>query len=81
MKSGLNIGTGCEDFRQTSAGGEHNPKPSTARGERRHAKRNDEQKKVAAKAWETGRSPYPRCRPKNTVGKLTGETFTMKAAA
>lgn len=34
----------------------HNPKPSTERGKRRHANRNDEQKKHAEKAWTQDRS-------------------------
>ena len=36
---------------------EHNPKPSTARGKRRHAKRNEAQKKHAENAWKTDRVP------------------------
>lgn len=35
---------------------EHNPKPRTERGKRRHANRNPERKKIAESAWEKGRS-------------------------
>jgi hypothetical protein len=75
-------GSGCELYARSNPGGEHNPKPSTERGKRRHEARNDDKKKRAQKAWDTGRSLYPRCRPKPAVkGRYTGETFTMAEAA
>lgn len=33
----------------------HNPTPTTKRGKARHASRSDEAKKIAEKAWDTGR--------------------------
>lgn len=42
-----------------------NPKPSTARGARRHAARNEQKKAHAEKAWGMAKSPRPRnYRPK-----------------
>lgn len=35
---------------------EHNPRPSTERGKRRHHNRNDGQKKAAESAWSRARS-------------------------
>lgn len=51
-------GTGCIPPFESGLP-EHNPKPSTERGKRRHHKRNDDRKKVAEKAWNTGRSSRP----------------------
>ena len=47
-------GLGCTIF--STGLPTHNPKPTTERGRRRHAKRNDEQKKHAEKQWNTDRS-------------------------
>ena len=41
-----------------------NPEPSTERGKRRHAARNENDAKRASKAWTVDRSQWPRCRPK-----------------
>ena len=35
---------------------DHNPKPSTARGKRRHSNRTDDKKKQAEAAWNRNRS-------------------------
>lgn len=35
---------------------EHNPKPSTERGKRRHNNRNDARKKIAESSWNKSRS-------------------------
>lgn len=47
-------GSGCTRF--NSGLPQHNPEPSTPRGMRRHAKRNDGQKKHAEAAWNRVRS-------------------------
>lgn len=56
-------GTGCI---VTNSGGlpVHNPEPSTERGKRRHAARNEAKAKHAVTAWAKQRSKWPRCRPK-----------------
>lgn len=47
-------GNGCVNYNIGLP--EHNPQPSTERGRRRHAKRNDQQRKQAESAWNRGRS-------------------------
>lgn len=47
-------GLGCTTF--NSGLPPHNPKPSTERGKRRHAKRSDDEKKRSEKAWNRDRS-------------------------
>lgn len=49
-----NVGTGCTS--RNDGLPPHNPRPSTARGKRRHANRGDGAKKAAEAAWNRGRS-------------------------
>lgn len=49
-----NQGSGCPGRVSTLPA--HNPEPSTDRGRRRHDKRNESQKNVAAKAWGRART-------------------------
>lgn len=62
------VGTGCKTMNDGLP--EHNPKPSTERGKRRHAKRSEDAKNAAEAAWGKGRSAFPRCRPKQGVDSL-----------
>ena len=46
----------------------HNPAPSTARGDRRHSKRTEEQKKQAQARWNTKRNQHdPDLRPAGSI--------------
>lgn len=59
----LHIGKGC----LTTEGDNSvfNPKPTTARGKRRHERRSESKKAIAVKAWDKAKSNHPRnCRPK-----------------
>lgn len=56
-------GTGCTS--RNDGLGLHNPEPSTARGNRRHEARNEEQRAHAVRMWAKPRSNKPRCRPGN----------------
>mgnify|MGYP006904094810 CR=1 FL=1 len=46
----------------------HNPEPSTPRGRKRHDGRNEEQKRIAQKAWGRERSTRPSRYQKKLLG-------------
>lgn len=56
MNESDRIGRGCEPFLMINQFPNHNPEPSTARGKRRHAARDDGGKKRAEAAWNKDRS-------------------------
>ncbi len=49
-----NVGTGCTT--RSTGLPDHNPRPSTPRGKRRHAARSPGQQKAAEEAWSRGRT-------------------------
>ena len=64
-RAGPRIGEGC--LTRSGNNVEHNPKFSTPRGEKRHTKRNSEQKKHAEATWGK-----PRTNRKSRYEKVLG---------